>query len=308
MKRLGITIALTAALAVFGVPPAESGQRGSQGSGDQGRAGSGNAGGGSRTGGGSSGGGSSSSSSGGGGGGAAVARPSGGSSSASGSAGSRSAPERGVGRAVPRYGDAPSSSGGRTRVSGGTTSRSASGGGRVSSDGDRSDRVQAVPSYSRPREGRVPLGSAISRADAPPRTDISVFLRYVPIGFGGYYGGFGYNPYFYDPFWGYYGYSPGYYGYGGYGYGGGGYYSSQAGYRDTGSLRLKVKPREAQVFVDGYYMGTVDQFDGVFQRLRLESGGHRIELRGEGLEPLVFEVLIVPGETITYRGELKRVQ
>jgi hypothetical protein len=154
----------------------------------------------------------------------------------------------------------------------------------------------------------VPVGGAVARGDVPPRTDIAVFLRYVPIGFGGYYGGFGYNPY-YDPFWGYYGYGYGSYGYGGYGGYGGGYYSSQAGgYRDTGSLRLKVKPREAQVFIDGYYMGTVDEFDGVFQRLRLEAGGHRVELRGEGFLPLVFEVLIVPGETITYRGELKRIQ
>src|ERR1051326_9081547 len=35
------------------------------------------------------------------------------------------------------------------------------------------------------------------------------------------------------------------------------YYSSWA------SARIEVKPRDAQVFIDGYYVGVVDQFDGV---------------------------------------------
>src|SRR5262245_22712637 len=39
-----------------------------------------------------------------------------------------------------------------------------------------------------------------------------------------------------------------------------------------GSLRLEVKPREAEVYIDGYYAGTVDDFDGTFQRLRVVPG------------------------------------
>ena len=42
------------------------------------------------------------------------------------------------------------------------------------------------------------------------------------------------------------------------------------------SARLEVKPRDAQVFVDGYYVGVVDQFDGVFQRLDLPTGEHEV--------------------------------
>jgi len=64
-----------------------------------------------------------------------------------------------------------------------------------------------------------------------------------------------------------------------------------------------VDPRDAQVFVDGYYVGTVDDFDGG-RGLPLESGPQRIEMRAEGYEPLVVEVRILPGETITYEGEL----
>jgi hypothetical protein len=72
----------------------------------------------------------------------------------------------------------------------------------------------------------------------------------------------------------------------------------------TGELRLQVQPREAQVFVDGAYAGTVDEFDGTFQSLRLEGGEYQIEIVLEGFEPLVFDVLITPGEKVTYRADL----
>src|SRR5262245_7934286 len=45
-----------------------------------------------------------------------------------------------------------------------------------------------------------------------------------------------------------------------------------------GDVRLQVRPREAQVFVDGYYAGIVDDFDGIFQRLTLTVGPHEIEI------------------------------
>lgn len=128
------------------------------------------------------------------------------------------------------------------------------------------------------------------------------YYPYYPYGFWG--SGFGYGlGYLYDPFWsgGYGGYYGGYGGYGGYG-------SYSQSYNDTGSLRLKIKPREAQVFVDGYFVGVVDSFDGVFQRLGLEGGGHRVEIKAEGFEPVEFDVLITPGETVIYKGELKRIQ
>ena len=107
-------------------------------------------------------------------------------------------------------------------------------------------------------------------------------------------------------------------GYGGYGWIGyyGGYYDPwpyldpvlAAPPREDGALRLKVKPRDAWVFVDGYFAGVVDKFDGVFQRLRLEPGPHRIEISADGYETLTFDVQVRPDETITYKGELERLQ
>jgi hypothetical protein len=45
----------------------------------------------------------------------------------------------------------------------------------------------------------------------------------------------------------------------------------------------------------------------VFQRLHIETGPHRIELRANGYEPLSFEVNIQPDRTLTYKGELKKL-
>jgi hypothetical protein len=80
------------------------------------------------------------------------------------------------------------------------------------------------------------------------------------------------------------------------------YYGSY-GY-PTGELRLQVRPRDAQVFIDGAYAGTVDDFDGTFQSLRLEEGEYNVQLVLPGYAPLEFDVHIIPGEKVTYRGDL----
>jgi hypothetical protein len=82
-----------------------------------------------------------------------------------------------------------------------------------------------------------------------------------------------------------------------------GTYNGTYGY-PTGELRLQVRPRDAQVFVDGSYAGTVDEFDGTFQSLRLEEGEYKVELVQPGYEPLDFDVRITAGEKVTYRGDL----
>ena len=79
-------------------------------------------------------------------------------------------------------------------------------------------------------------------------------------------------------------------------------------HRDNGSLRLKINPRNAQIYIDGFYVGVVDSYDGAFQKLGLEGGSHKVELKADGYEPLQFEVLVTPGETATYKGEMKRIQ
>ena len=49
----------------------------------------------------------------------------------------------------------------------------------------------------------------------------------------------------------------------------------------------------------------VDEFDGTFQRLRLEEGPHRIEIRLDGFDTLRFDVRILLDSSITLRGDLR---
>jgi hypothetical protein len=71
-----------------------------------------------------------------------------------------------------------------------------------------------------------------------------------------------------------------------------------------GSLRIQGAPLDAQVFANGYYVGIVDDFDGAYQRLNLEAGPHRIEIRVPGVAPIEFDVRLGPGQTITYHAEI----
>ena len=146
-----------------------------------------------------------------------------------------------------------------------------------SADGSQSSRDHAVPRTNPPYNG--------DRGYAYPD------YRYDPWGYGAFALGFYYWPW---------GWSPGYYGYGGYGGG----YGYSGGYV-LGSLKLKVRPRDAEVFVDGYFAGTVDDFDGIFQALKLDRGAYRIEIRKPGYTTLQYDIRVQPDHTLTIRGEMK---
>jgi hypothetical protein len=73
-------------------------------------------------------------------------------------------------------------------------------------------------------------------------------------------------------------------------------------------VRIDLPQRDAEVYVDGYFVGVVDDFDGVFQQVNLEAGPHRIEVRAPGFETIAFQVNIEPNRTITYRAELRPLQ
>jgi hypothetical protein len=144
-----------------------------------------------------------------------------------------------------------------------------------------------------------------------PRVNLSFFY-----GRPGFYGAYAYgNPFYaygypyYYPGYAYPAYGYGYsapYGYGSpapYGYGYGGYSG-----RPYGGLRIDLPQRDAEVFVDGYFVGTVDNFDGVLQQANLEAGPHRVEIRSPEFETIEFNVNIEPGRTITYRGSMRELR
>jgi len=78
--------------------------------------------------------------------------------------------------------------------------------------------------------------------------------------------------------------------------------------RLSGGLQLDIEPRRAFVYVDGWYVGLVDQFSGYYHHLEIDAGSHTIEILATGYEPLAFEIAISPGRTTTYRGSLQRAE
>ena len=119
------------------------------------------------------------------------------------------------------------------------------------------------------------------------RTSLSVGFGY---GYPAYYGGY------YGAYYGYYGYGP-YYGAWPY-YQPGPYYGP---YDLSGNVRTQVAPRQTEVFIDGYFAGTVDDFDGVFQRLHIEPGDHDVELYLPGHRSFQQRLYLQPGRTFNIK-------
>ena len=109
----------------------------------------------------------------------------------------------------------------------------------------------------------------------------------------GYYPPFHHPAYFYGQPWGPAPYGPW------------GPYPFPGGYYERGSVRLQVKPVETEVYVDGYYAGVVDSYDGFFQRLSLPSGRHDIELRLEGYRSVQEQVYLAVGQSFRIQHEME---
>jgi len=70
------------------------------------------------------------------------------------------------------------------------------------------------------------------------------------------------------------------------------------------NLRLQITPRDALVFVDGYAAGVVDDFDGVFQRLKLVPGSHEVVVYLRGYRTLRQAMYFNPGSSHTIKQTL----
>jgi len=136
-----------------------------------------------------------------------------------------------------------------------------------------------------------------------------------PWGWGpGYYGYWGYPSYWYGgP--GYYspGYSPGYYSDGEDGYNGNqGSYTTpqrQPAREAMGALNLDISPSDAQVFLNGEYVGRVRDFGGWSRGyLWLEKGTYDIVFYKDGYKTLARQVSIYPGLVITWDDKMEHGQ
>ena len=199
-------------------------------------------------------------------------------------------------RAVPRSGGGGSSSAG-SRHTPSVHSSGRSSGGSSSSTGSHS-----VPSHSmttaQRRHPRAGTGRGSGSGGGGYYPSHPVYPGYPGWGWGGYY----------PAYWGYW--WPYSYGYAGWGagywaapWGAGAVYSYAQ--PDRGAIRVLVDPSDARVYVDGYYAGVVDDFDGLFQRLHLAPGRHEISLKLGGYKTHRVRVYAGSGSTLKIDHEME---
>lgn len=116
------------------------------------------------------------------------------------------------------------------------------------------------------------------------------YYRYYYPGFA-YWGGYYAHPFYYGGFYGPpYPYARVYYGFPD---------------RAPAELRIEVKPVEAEVYVDSYLAGIVDEFDGFFQRLRLSPGAHEIVIYLDGYRTIREKLYLGPGASYKLRRAME---
>jgi len=145
-------------------------------------------------------------------------------------------------------------------------------------------KAEARPRDDRDRPPRTDHRDPPRRAEAPPR----FFAAPHAFAFEPLDGGIGF---YYHPYFGFY-VGPYY----------GPFYPFPGPFAHTrfavSSLRLKVKPVETAVYLNGYYAGIVDDFDGLFQRLYVPTGEHHLELRLEGYERYGKDIYLAAGDSL----------
>ena len=195
--------------------------------------------------------------------------------------------------------------------------------GEVRSGGDRGASIGSQRESSGGSRGR----SSRDSDDPPARRVTGAESRHPIAGTGhgwrvGRSGSYWSAPYFYSryPSRSYYWYRPNYWGFYGvpyydfyssswdYPYGGGysGGYSDRYRYRETGSIRTLVDPERTKVLVDGYYAGTVDDFDGMFQRLYVAPGRHDVTFKLEGYRTHRVRVYVTEDHTVKIRHNMEK--
>jgi hypothetical protein len=111
--------------------------------------------------------------------------------------------------------------------------------------------------------------------------------------------------------WSYFGdYRPRVYGYYNDGYYGGsyyndGYYGAAPGLQYYGGLSFDIQPSDADLWVDGEYVGMVETFTPYGEPLTLLPGVHRIAIVRQGFRTMEWDVTVEPGLVIPYRGVME---
>ena len=135
---------------------------------------------------------------------------------------------------------------------------------------------------------------------AAQRVHIGVGVGWGYPGWGWGYPGWGYGPYWgmgWGPYWGGpWGWGPG--------WGWPGPYYNEYPYAEA---RILITPKSAEVFVDGYRAGIVDNFDGILQRLNVWPGEHVVTLFLEGYKTENHRMYFNDGTTAKLTGTMEKL-
>jgi hypothetical protein len=74
----------------------------------------------------------------------------------------------------------------------------------------------------------------------------------------------------------------------------------------TAEIKLDVAPNRAAVFVDGGFIGPVQDFGGIGKALLVSPGQHRIRIAQPGYRPFETDVTLLPNQKFTLKTELVR--
>ena len=78
------------------------------------------------------------------------------------------------------------------------------------------------------------------------------------------------------------------------------------GQTNEGGLSFEVTPGDAQLFIDGSFVGTVGSFSPTSRPLTLSAGRHHVEIRAPGYRSMTFDADVVAGQVLPYQGTLMR--
>jgi PEGA domain len=73
----------------------------------------------------------------------------------------------------------------------------------------------------------------------------------------------------------------------------------------TATLKLKIKPHRAAVFLDEKYVGHAGDFGGAFKSMQISPGKHRIRVELPGYRTFDTEVNLLAGQETEVKTELK---
>src|SRR3954464_4148969 len=73
----------------------------------------------------------------------------------------------------------------------------------------------------------------------------------------------------------------------------------------VGFLRVSGTPAEAQVLVDGYFVGTLGDIEAG-RPLMIEAGPHRLELRAPGYQSTSVDIRLASSDPLSHRSFLER--